>query len=117
LIRGVRIHPLLGAQQCPHELHQLRSTNFGAPLNASFELNQLKKENELLKKENEQLEQQIEQFKESIKKPKDTIDALEEIIDERDDDIDTLKNEIDGAPNLAPHVVLTPVTLTQWAAA
>jgi peptidoglycan hydrolase CwlO-like protein len=69
--------------------------NFGAPLNASFELYQLKQKNERLKKENEELKQQIEQLKESIKKPNDRIDTLEEIIEERDEDIDTLKKEID----------------------
>jgi hypothetical protein len=68
----------------------------------------------LLKIENEQLKRQIEQWKESIKKPNDRIDTLEEIIEERDDDLDTLRKEIDGAPSVAPHVVLTPLTLTHW---
>jgi predicted nucleic acid-binding Zn-ribbon protein len=83
-------------------------------LNASSELDQLRQENELLKIENEQLKQQIEQMKKTTGKPTDRIDTLEEIIEERDDDIDTLKKEIGGAPSLAPHVVLTPDTLTHW---
>jgi predicted nuclease with TOPRIM domain len=83
-------------------------------LNASSQLEKLRQENELLKIENAQLKRQIEQWKESIRKPDGRIGTLEEIIEERDDDIDTLKKEVDGAPSLAPRVVLTPVTLTQW---
>jgi chromosome segregation ATPase len=81
--------------------HQPAATNFGALLNASSELEQLRQENELLKIENEQLKQQIEQWKKSNRKNNDSIETLEEIIVERDDDIDTLKKEM-GTSDLRP---------------
>jgi peptidoglycan hydrolase CwlO-like protein len=77
------------------QTHKTAAKNYGALLNASSELEQLRQENELLKIQIEQLKRQIEQMKESNKKPNDRIDTLEEIIEERDDDIDTLKKEID----------------------
>jgi cell division protein FtsB len=69
------------------QTHKPRAKNFGALLNASSELDQLRQKNERLKEENEQLKQQIEQLKESIKKPNDRIDTLEEIIEERGEKI------------------------------
>jgi peptidoglycan hydrolase CwlO-like protein len=77
------------------QAHNPRAKNFGALLNASSELEQLRQENELLKIQIEQLKRQIEQLNESTKKPNNRIDTLEEIIEERDEDIDTLKKEID----------------------
>jgi peptidoglycan hydrolase CwlO-like protein len=77
------------------QTHNPRAKNYGALLNPSSELEQLRQENDLLKIQIEQLKRQIEQMKESNKKPSERIDTLEEIIEERDEDIDTLKKEID----------------------
>jgi peptidoglycan hydrolase CwlO-like protein len=76
------------------QTHQSAAKNFGALLNASSELDQLRQENELLKIQIEQLKRQIEQWKESNRKPSERIDTLEEIIEERDDDIDTPKKKL-----------------------
>ena len=59
------------------QTHKTAAKNYGALLNASSELEQLRQENELLKIQIEQLKRQIEQMEEkSNKKPNDQIDTL-----------------------------------------
>jgi hypothetical protein len=51
------------------QTHNPRAKNFGALLNASSELEQLRQENELLKIQIEQLKGKIEQLKDTNKNP------------------------------------------------